>query len=98
MRIGKFVKAPVEVKRYSIDYSEWLAVGETVSTASFSVSLATAPPLTIGSISVILAGLSVEFFVSGGLDANTYSVFVTVTTSGLQTKEDSITFVVRAPS
>ena len=30
MRLGSFVKSPVERKRYTIDYSDWLDTGETV--------------------------------------------------------------------
>jgi hypothetical protein len=91
MRLGKFVKAPNERKRYSIDYDDWLDTGETISSVVFTVD--PADELAIASSSI--SSRSLAMFIEGG-DANqTYSVTVQITTSLGQIKEDTVTFAVR---
>lgn len=96
MRLGKFSKAPAERKRYSADYSDWLDTGETVSNVTFSVTPTTASPLAVDGSAIAGDGLTVSFFVSGGIDETDYTIIVTATTSSGQIKEDTLLFAVRA--
>ena len=94
MRIGRYLKTPAEVKRYSIEYGDWLDTGEYVSSALMTISPTTSPALAILSQSIPVNGTSLSFFISGGLADTTYTVDVKMTTSAGQVKEDTITFVV----
>lgn len=95
MKLGKFIKAPNERKRYSIDYNNWLDTGETILTRTFDVTPVTTVPLAVDA-SVILAGnRGIAFYVSGGVDDETYKVVTSITTSGGQVKEDVILFQVK---
>jgi hypothetical protein len=96
MRLGSFVKSPVERKRYTIVYSDWLDTGETVTARVFSVSpTSISSPFVVDASSIASDGLSVVYFVSGGVDKTNYTVDVRVTTSGGQVKEDTIYYAVR---
>lgn len=93
MKLGRFTKQPAERKRYSIDYSDWLDTGETISTATFAVAPTGA--LEVDAYTIGSPATSVVFFVNGGTSGVTYKVTVTITTSGGQIKEDEILFSVR---
>jgi len=93
-RIGKYVKAPTDVKKYNADYDDWLDTGETIDEVTFSVSPSGA--LTADDETIDGDGRGFEFFVSGGNTGVTYTVLITIVTSGGQTKEDAVLFVVRA--
>lgn len=98
MRLGKFKQAPLENRRYFIDYSDWLDQGETlVSPLIVNVVETTTPPLTITSNAISTDGLGVVFYVSGGLDGEEYQVDIIVTTSSAQVKEDSFLYTIEAP-
>jgi hypothetical protein len=92
--LAKYVKAPVETKQYSIDYSVWLNTGETISSVSYLI-IPTGTLAVAGSL-IAADNKSISFFVSGGDDGVTYELLVIVTTSSGQTKEDAVLFVVRA--
>lgn len=98
MSLGRYSKTPAERKRYAIDYSEWLDTGETIASYIFAVSPTTASPLEVDATSLATGNQVLVFFVSGGLDANQYTVDVKATTSGGQVKEDTVLFNVRAAS
>ena len=98
-RLGKFTQAPVERKDYSIDYSQWLSQGETLSTATFAVVAEgfvtpAVSPLVVDAYQVNPTAIS--FWVKNGDDGETYKVTVTIVTNLGQTKEDLVVFVVRA--
>ncbi len=95
MKLARFTKQPAERKRYSIDYSDWLDTGETISTVSFVTTPASAGALVVDANSITAAGKSVVFFANDGVSGTTYTVTVTITTSGGQIKEDEILFAVR---
>jgi len=98
MALAKYVKATGEVKRYSIDYSNWLDTGEVLSSVLFLVLNNTlANPLVVSGVAVIAGNTSVQFMVSGGVDGVTYEVLATANTVGGQVKEDSVLFAVREP-
>jgi hypothetical protein len=95
--LGKYFKAPVDVKRYTIDYSNWLDAGELVSTTSFTVTPQDASPVIITGIALNTAATGIVFYASGGIAGSTYTALVTMASSGGQTKEDAILFIVRTP-
>lgn len=95
MKLGKYIKASTERKRYSIDYDNWLDTGELISSKTFSVDPVTSPALVIDASAFLPGNRSIAFFVNGGVDGKTYKVSVTVTTSGGQVKEDLVQFQVK---
>jgi hypothetical protein len=95
--IGKFVKAPEERKRYSIDYSDWLSDSELILGVTFEVTPSDGSTAVVDAIAVTPGGSGVAFYVSAGDDGVTYTVLATATTSGGQIKEDMILFIVRDP-
>jgi len=97
--LAKYVQASEERKRYAIDYSEWLDSGETIATVAFEVetNVGATIPLLIDGYAINGDDDGLILFVSGGDDGETYRVLVTITTSGGQTKEDFIVFVISNP-
>ena len=96
MKLGIFTKTPAERKRYLLDYTDWLDTGEIISTRIFSVTPTSgATPLTIDASSIDPSGKKVIFFANNGVDGTTYLVDVLITTSGGQTKEDRVNFLVK---
>lgn len=96
MKLGNFPKAPAERKRYTIDYTDWLDTGETISTVTFGVTPTGTGALGIDAYSIGSPAKTVVFFANFGLAGKQYTVTVTITTSGGQTKEDTILFSVRS--
>lgn len=96
MRLGKFRKTPAEVKRYAISYDHWLDEGEYISTIAFTVVEPVTGVLVVVPEAIGASVRQVGFFVSGGSEGQAYTVSVTMTTTGGQTKQDSILFEVRA--
>jgi hypothetical protein len=98
-RIGKYVQAEAERKRYQIDYTNWLDTGEAVQGVVFTVmGTPTVPPLVVDGIMVLPTSLGVQYYISGGLDGVTYEVEATLTTTtGPQMRVDAITVVIREP-
>lgn len=98
-RLAKYVQRSTEEKRYSVEYADWVDTGEYIQSVSFSISPTTTPPLTVPSSSIMTgdAGTNtkVKFFVGGGLTGNIYTVTITAVTSGGQTKQDDVLFVVQ---
>lgn len=95
MKLARFTKQPSERKRYAVAYSEWLDTGETISSVAFSVTPTTSPALVVDASSLSDGNKTVVLFVNGGTNSTTYTVTITITTSGGQTKEDEIVFSVR---
>ena len=65
---------------YSIDYSGWLASGETITAVSYEVFPATSPALAVTG-STISGGNIVTFQLSGGIEGTKYEIMPSVTTS-----------------
>lgn len=83
MKLGTFSKQPVEIKDYDIDYTKWMPAGDAIQ----SVTAAIAPTgLTMGS--VLVNGLVVKIWLSGGTNGSTYKITVNVTTTGGRLQQD----------
>lgn len=91
--LAKYVLGTTENKEFSIDYSAWLASGETISSVTSGVTQATVPPLVPTTPSIGAGSTGVTFFVSGGDGTTVYSVVITIHTSIGQIKADTINFV-----
>lgn len=91
MLLGTKFKAPLDVKRYVIDYTDWLDTGETL------VSVVFTPDSGITITGDAVSGASAVFFVNGGVAGTTYNLDVQVTTTVGQVKDDHVVFEVVAP-
>lgn len=91
-KIGKYTKSAVERKRYTIDYSNWLDTGETVTAMAFATAPMDANPAQVDTFA-LLSGSLVQIFISGGLAGaiTQYLIDVQMHTSAGQLKEDTIT-------
>lgn len=99
MPLKKYVKAASERKRYSINYSDWLDVGELLTDVVFTIPTNNvSTPLVVDDVGVTPDGLGVQYYVSGGADGEQYEVVATATTSGAQIKVDDLLFTVREPT
>lgn len=96
--VGKYVNAPDERKRYTIDYNEWLDVGETIVSITFEVTPVSTTPFIIDGVAINTGARGASFYGSGGQDGETYAAVATVVTSGGQTKNDRVNFSVKAPA
>jgi hypothetical protein len=72
---------------FDIDWSQWLADGETISSSSFAVT-SPAQDITIDSDSNDDTTATVEL--SGGFDGRLYRITNTITTSSARTDDQSI--------
>jgi hypothetical protein len=97
MRLAKFKQAPLENKRYAIDYSQWLDSNETLVGTQLNVRGVTTPPLVASTATIAEAGTTVVFFVSGGLDGEEYQIDILATSSSGQIKEDSVLYIIEDP-
>lgn len=95
MRLARFTKASTERKRYTIDYADWLDTGETLASADFTVTPAGDNALRVDASSIATPATSVVYFANYGSDGVTYTVDVTITTSGGQIKEDQVLYSVK---
>ena len=98
--IDKFIKQPNEVKKHQIDYSDWLATGETLSSVTTNVEIVNAasgdvgePTMTI-STPLVVDDVYFQYYVNGGTDGKTYKVTFLADTSDSQTVESEIEFKV----
>jgi hypothetical protein len=72
-------KAPASVLDYQLDWSAWLANGETISSADVTADAGITVNPTGKATSV--SGGIVTFWLGGGASGTTYNVTVTVTTT-----------------
>ena len=78
-----FIKDPVAVLDYSIEWSKWLA-GDQIQTSTWTVS---DPAIEAGNDSTIATRTTV--WLSGGIAGQSYTVTNRITTSGGRTDERS---------
>ena len=97
MKFATYKKTPMERKRYTISYADWLDAGEVVSSVLYGIDNVTDPPLAIDGSFLETDGLGVSFFVAGGITDEQYQLNILMTTNSGQVKEDWITFVVEEP-
>lgn len=93
--IGRWTISPSEMKRYGIDYSEWLNAAEKIVSVSHEVSPRTGPLFEVTGSLVTGNGMGVVFFVGGGVSGVDYRVTTTVTTNTGQVKQDTVLYLVR---
>lgn len=87
-KLARHTQASVDVLQYEIDYSRWLADGETLNSFTFTVEDVTSPALAVTNAAIDIATHSLlTYFISGGVTGTKYTVTVKVTTSGGQTFE-----------
>jgi hypothetical protein len=100
-QLDTYVQDPDEVKQYSVDYSKWLAAGETIVSVTTSVAAKglvspAVSPLLADDYQVNASGNGVTYRIEHGDDGETYDVFITITTSAGQVKQDLVIFKVRS--
>ena len=86
--IQTFRKDPDSVLDYGIDWSTWLASGETISTSTWTV------PAGITKDSDSKGDTSTLMWLSGGTAGETYSLANKITTTDGRTCERSIRIIV----
>ena len=98
--LDKFKKQPDEVKRYQIDYSEWLPSGVSVTSVGTVVLLKNPasgdvgePTLTVGATNII-SGTLYEYYLSSGTDKKEYKITFLASTNDAQIVESEIEFKV----
>jgi len=95
--IGSLAQQTTETITYAVDYSQWLAPGETVvGTPTFNINPSTTPALS-ASLASLSGGTLAFFQLSGGTDATRYAINVTLSTSTGQSKTDTFFLQVSAP-
>ncbi|QGM46123.1 hypothetical protein H2LOC_010690 [Methylocystis heyeri] len=86
--LGRFRQSFQDAIAFTLDYTDWLSTGDTVFSATYTVTPATTEPL--GVTSSVPSGSTLSFVLSGGVPETTYKLQVTVTTSNNQTKTSTI--------
>lgn len=87
MFVGRFKKTPIERKRYTVDYTRWLAATEQIDTFAFAIEPITAPLLEVAGAFVSIDAKSVTYFILGGENSKQYEVHLIITTTDTQIKE-----------
>jgi len=86
--LGKFKQAFNEQLTYSVDFSDWLVTGETITGIAYSVFPVTTPAFVVSG--EVLNGNVATFLLSGGLQNTKYQVYLTTTTSNGRIKSDQL--------
>jgi len=99
--LDRFNKQPDEIKKYQVDYSEWLVTGQTITSVSTVVEIRNPadddvgePTLSVGTTQIISAGTIYEYYLSLGTDRKRYKITFLADTSDLQKVESEIEFKV----
>lgn len=98
--LDRFRKQPAEIKKYQINYLEWLPTSITITTVTTAVTLLNPeaddvgePTLTVGATAVI-GGTMYEYYLSSGTDKKNYKITFQADTSDSQKIESEIEFKV----
>lgn len=78
--LGSAIKRPDDTLDYDIDFSAWLPAGDTIQAASASAEGLTTQP-------VVVDGITIKVWISGGEASRSYTVFVIAETQGGRIKE-----------
>jgi len=81
-----------DVRRWRVDYSQWLENPDTLVSAVVTSSSATA---TVDDSSVL--GKEVIFFISGGVQGERVNVSIVATDTSQNVRNDTIAFTIVAP-
>lgn len=95
MIIGRFRKTVDEVKRYRVDYAEWLDAGEYLSSVVVTATPTSPTPITFVVGALGANPTTVDYFVTGGASGVLYKATVKATTTVGQIKEDRVLHEVR---
>ena len=100
--LERYEQQPNDVKNYVLDYSEWLATGEALTSVVYAVVILNEqtgdvgePTLVVNNTSLVNTNTASKYYVSGGLDDRNYKVTATATTDDGQTLETEIEFKIR---
>ncbi len=91
----RLCKQPAEKRKFSMDFSNLLATGESITT----ISSVTSEEIDGGASDLVITGqtlngASVEMFIESGTSGKTYRVEITVNTNGSQILQgDGILYV-----
>jgi len=85
----KFSKQPADVLDYTIDLTNWMVSGDSVTGATAVITPA-GPSVSVTQGATIQP----KFWVSGGINGTQYKVTATITTNGGRTKEVDFKLVV----
>lgn len=80
-------------RRFTVDYSNWLSDGVTITTVTATSSSTTG---TVDTISH-LPGNCIQFFVNGGLLNEVFTISIQVTNTKTEVRNDTVVFTVVAP-
>lgn len=99
--LDRFNKQPAEIKKFQIDYSEWLTTGQTITAVAPVVTILNPasgdvgePTLTIGTTQIIDSGTKYQYYLSAGTDRKRYKITFLTDTSDTQKIESEIEFKV----
>ena len=81
-----------DIRRYIVDYSQWLDTGVTITAGT-----ATTTSITASVTAVSHTTSTLVFFVNGGALNEIFTVAVQVTDSNSEVKNDTVEFFVVAP-
>lgn len=94
MRIGKFRKSPGDIKRYEVNYTDWLGDDEKLETVTIEGG-DMETNFQVGAYGLNTEKTEVFLYVSGGEIHRDYPVEISVSTSRSQVKVVTIDFAVR---
>jgi len=83
MILGTFIKQPVDITDYDVEYQEWLPTGDTLSTTQVTMV-----PDTITLQAVHVINPRVNIWLEGGEVGTTYKFTVTTTTTQGRVRQD----------
>lgn len=92
--LNTFIKQPADTLDYDIDYEEFLTDGDSMSSATATVSR-TSGTGTLAVQAVFTLGTRVKVWLSGGDDRDVFKVTVTTTTTLGRVKQDELVFKIR---
>lgn len=95
MKLATYKKQPNERLRYNIDYSSWLATGESIASVTLAfealnLSGGGEPTLTENVAYRVLNSQDVTLYIENGTDGGNYKMTVTMTSTGNEIKEDEV--------
>lgn len=75
-------KDPSAVLTYTLDWSEWLISGQTISTSTWTISTISGDAAPVVSVSTTNTGTTATIKLSGGSAGKIYTISNTIVTSG----------------